>query len=814
MSWPQIHVLLTNNTFVLPATPRDRPAKIGTTRRAPLLPTYRPGSFLRPDCLDLIPVAVDSNMSDQDTPHPIEWGPGKTPQGRARLPSSRRRDKPQLSCNLCKRRKLRCDRQNPCSTCDKRGLGLSCTYSATTDSTTADASHRRPPATVHERIHQLEGLVVSLMHQTVSPSAVSVDQLSDGLTTPAPRHDSAGGVDGRGSPGLPLIGHVHITSKNVGSLQATRSGPSYVSSAHWEAVLDGIAELKEHFNDEEQETREAFEPSPLPLDGPQLLYGCVVFATREEILASVPPRPVVDQLVSRYFDSFEMSPAVLHSSEFLKEYENFWTNQSEAQIVWLGLLFSILCLATEFEKFNPSSAGASLQTTQSSELELNHAVQTFRHKTVQCLVLGNYAKGGKYVLETLMLYITVEVFTRKDAEIGVWILLGTVVQLAMHMGYHRDPKHFKDMSSFDGEMRKRVWATVVELDLGISTQMGHPRLIKPWQADTPEPSNLQDSDFDKSTPDMPASRPESDLTPMLFRLVRSRMMVTIGLIWDFAADVRPSTSTEVMNMDAKLRETHASIPECLRWRSISHCLIDSTRIIMQKVSLDIIFHKARIVLHRKNLLCSPSEIQSESQQACLDAALKLLGIQHMLHVETQPLRRLHQERWKVSSLVNHDFLLATSVLCSYLQQAEIPGYPSGLETPVVDNIRQSLRKSHDIWIHSSSSSKEARKAADALGVILGARAAPRTSVRVTSTSGGNNIPMPSAYSTGNFIPDNVAGFATHFPGFDMDLIQDWANPPGAFTSTTADSWPALSDSTIQAMAATDTTGSLSWPWTM
>lgn len=66
-----------------------------------------------------------------------------------------------------------------------------------------------------------------------------------------------------------------------------------------------------------------------------------------------------------------------------------------------------------------------------------------------------------------MLYIAVELFSRSDAEIGVWVLLGTTVQLAMHMRYHRDPMHFNEMSPFASEMRKRVWATIVELDLGI-----------------------------------------------------------------------------------------------------------------------------------------------------------------------------------------------------------------------------------------------------------------------------------------------------------------------------------------------------------
>ncbi|KAL4981686.1 hypothetical protein BDW68DRAFT_183249 [Aspergillus falconensis] len=111
--------------------------------------------------------------------------------------------------------------------------------------------------------------------------------------------------------------------------------------------------------------------------------------------------------------------------------------------------------------------------------------------------------GGPYVLETLMLYVAVELFLRGDTEIGIWILLGNIVQLVMHMGYHRDPKHFGDMSPFAAETRKRVWTTAVELDLGFSAQMRLPRLIKYWQSDTGEPLDLHDNDFAQATTNMP-----------------------------------------------------------------------------------------------------------------------------------------------------------------------------------------------------------------------------------------------------------------------------------------------------------------------
>ncbi|KAG2026113.1 hypothetical protein GB937_002261 [Aspergillus fischeri] len=568
------------------------------------------------------------------------------------------------------------------------------------------------------------------------------------------------------------------SAPDCGSLQLTQSSTNYVNSAHWAAVLDGIADLKIHL-DEEGEVQD-----DTPLDefsvaergGPQLLYGCTRPVTKEEILATIPERPVVDRLISGYFNSFDMSPAVLHSVEFLKEYERFWENPSETPVIWLGLLFTIMCLATQFQKFR-LHPGIQTPASLSREHDLESKIEFFRQKVVQCLILGEYAKGGPYVLETLMLYIAVEVFLRSDAELGVWILLGTIVQLAMHMGYHRDPYHFPSMSPFIAEMRKRVWATVVELDIGLSTQMGLPRLIKHWQTDTGGPSNLHDNDFDPDTAAMPASRPETELTPMLYRLAKARMMTTIGFVWDLVTDTRQCPYTEIMKMDNMLQDAHSAIPPCLRWVSMAHCIMDSPQVIMQKVFLEIMFHRARIVLHQRYLHSWQADTQNGySQQACLDAALKLLDYQHVLQEETQPFCRLYQERWRVSSLVNHDFLLATSILCSYLQRAH-PQSKAGAGAVAEATIWTSLQKTYDIWVHSSSSSKEAQKAARALKVILG----NRNCINIGKSNDETNsllshIPLASFHNH-SICPDpqgNPARFNIQFPLFDATVLTNWS----------------------------------------
>jgi len=182
------------------------------------------------------------------------------------------------------------------------------------------------------------------------------------------------------------------------------------------------------------------------------------------------------------------------------KYEDFWKSPQAAPIMWVGLLFSTICLLTQFQQASllpcttSPTSGHSRQGSQPADSQAT--VEKFREKAIQCLILGHYTKGGPYVIETLILYFLVEVFHLKDVEIGIWVLVGNIIQIAIHMGYHRDAKHFPNIFPFAGEMRRRVWAMIIQIDFSISTQLGLPRLVRESQSDTAEPRNLKDSDFD------------------------------------------------------------------------------------------------------------------------------------------------------------------------------------------------------------------------------------------------------------------------------------------------------------------------------
>lgn len=263
-----------------------------------------------------------------DAPHATPSTISGTEHGeRSRSHPSLRRDKPQLSCNLCRKRKVRCDRQNPCATCSRRGIARFCVYST-------DAQENilpRSAGTIHERIHQLESLVISLMRQdTTTPSCVTTNSITisdppngSAQTQVTSRTDHPGfGGSGSQSPAVTAFSNAtpntsFISATDVDANTNISSVPleggcmkfnslgtaNYVGSSHWAAVLDSIAELKEHFEQEEEIRNMAIDfnpPNSAHSSWPQLLYSFHQ-VTKAEILSSIPPRRVVDRLVSRYF---------------------------------------------------------------------------------------------------------------------------------------------------------------------------------------------------------------------------------------------------------------------------------------------------------------------------------------------------------------------------------------------------------------------------------------------------------------------------------------------------------------------------------
>ncbi|KAK2741902.1 hypothetical protein FQN57_005461 [Myotisia sp. PD_48] len=588
----------------------------------------------------------------------------------------------------------------PCENCVKRSDASSCSYAQIT-SRRKNHNRQSSPSTpddMQNRIDRLEGLVLSLMtngSQSAGPTAAmatvsgSSSVLSQGT---------------KESEDLILKDEESDTeqvTKSFGIMKFDNQSQKsyYVSEAHWSTILSDISEVKQFFITHKKQYEDQMEKVKAAhksedLSGSALIFGAMKMPTESEIMSSFPSKYTTDML-----------------------YAAHWQDPSKTNIVWIGLVFSMMRLAMiSYHKDKdepPEFRGKALDMAK-----------TFRTAMAQSLVLADFTKPHRYLLETLLLHLQGEYSQSRDSETSVWILVGMIVRLGMRMGYHRDSKMFSNISVFQGEMRRRVWTWARQADLLFSFQTGLPSMVRTGDTDTDLPRSLYDEDFDEDCKELPPERPFDEPTPVTYIIATARLSAAFGRVLEQSQKIKGSSYDEVMEIDAALRRAREMIPEWLNVVPISECENESTTMILNRFGVLSIYHKAQCVLHRPFLVRARENPRYMlSRRACVESSLELLRFQSMLYAETRPDGRLRNGELHTTFLNSHDFLIACTILALDLyNESNTPGHQE--DTPYSWGVSRqeetlaALRQSYQIWNESKDESIDAWKASVILGLLL------------------------------------------------------------------------------------------------
>ncbi|KAI8934105.1 hypothetical protein NX059_008867 [Plenodomus lindquistii] len=588
-------------------------------------------------------------------------------------------------------------------------------------------------------------------------------------------------------------------------VKINRDATSYTNSGHWTSILDGITELREHL-DQIPITDHIGSGPQGDVPGPELLFGRHKHATKEELLAALPPRAEANHLIDTFFKSMDTAPTLLHKRTFLHEYDTFWTRPFETSTMWIGMLYAVLALGSRFQ----AGIDARLPGTALNESEPHSSLYTarmsfYREKVVQCLMLANYIMCPPYTVETCMLYFGTEYLRTIDTQFGMYILTGMIVRIAFRMGYHREPSKFPNISPFRAEIRRRNWLIIMSLDLVASAQVGLPRMIQPSMYDTWEPRNLREEDIDEDMPELPAPRPETELTQLLYSILLTRVRLAHARVMDLLNSTSQPAYREIMELDKTLRNVYDSVPESAKAMPSTNFDTAVEPTSMRRLYLGLAFLKAELTLHRPYLILGRTDYRYQySRRVCLNAAVEILGFQSKLDLELQPGGRLWSGGWQIftvswymSSLVAQDFLLATTVLVLDLEEDLVAPLPRTQSTPTEgvqldgqppsrEELVGALRMAYHIWAKASKRSHEARRVAAAAKVVLAkvdahdaseANTPGHSNMDATMEYGELTSPAPS-FDFNNFAPDDNGmnmfalsnnGYANPFALGDMSM---------------------------------------------
>jgi hypothetical protein len=444
----------------------------------------------------------------------------------------------------------------------------------------------------------------------------------------------------------------------------------------------------------------------------------------------------------RYFSAYSPSQHIIHRPSFLKQYAEFWQDQSGPPLDWIALLFNILALGTFFSIYT-----APHELASDSNVPPMQRFSLFRTIAGRALVSAKYTHPQAITLQSMLLYIEAEFLVNRASQMNCYLLAAVGLRLMMKMGLHRDPSKLPNISPFDGEMRRRMWNLLVQIDMIVSFHLGLPSMIHGIESDTGMPRNLINEDLTPEMTELPPGRPDSEYTELTYPIWKSTVCRVFGLVARQAHSLTAPTYPDVMRLDKLLKEKWAQVPTFMKVKPLEDSITDPPQLVNQRFGLAALYQKSRCVLHRRYLLePNPRKEHQYSRRACLDAALSLLDYQNTIYQSTLPGGLLRQNGWFITALAIHDFLLAAMVIYVVIQTGR-----SAAASPVQDNLGEKsspppkreelmdlLRRSHRIWSAVAEDTVVAKKAVDILATMLGKITGPGENVNGGTEDGARD----------------------------------------------------------------------------
>ncbi|KAI0545913.1 hypothetical protein F4679DRAFT_448701 [Xylaria curta] len=454
------------------------------------------------------------------------------------------------SCVVCRSRKVRCDKQSPCSNC--RRAGIPCVvpsadrpprwarrlervaHNAAAGERAAQAADA-PTAQVMERLRSLETLVKDLSSQ-LEQAHVAANS-STGNSPASSTQDREGDLH----RSAPLTGTSSIRSQFGRLVLGDASRSRYVSSGFWSRVNDELDEIRmetQHLAEADLDASEDEElsgTSPSTYELERTASERHAFLFQHNLNSAGPDlrelHPLPSQipfLLDVFKENINAAVQIVHMPTINKiARRSRGTDITSLTPANEALMFSIYYAAiTSMEDDDVMNNFGSTKTDLNLKyrLGLEHALARADFLSVPDIVLVQ-----AFVIFLLLV-------RRHDSPRWVWMMTGLLIRMAQALGLHRDGLHFKHLTPYEVNLRRRAWYAVCALDVRASEDQGTEMTIQHGAFDTKLPLNINDDDIDVHTKEMPIER--IGITDMTFALISmeisniSRQMVSPGVSLD------------------------------------------------------------------------------------------------------------------------------------------------------------------------------------------------------------------------------------------------------------------------------------------
>ena len=359
----------------------------------------------------------------------------------------------------------------------------------------------------------------------------------------------------------------------------------------------------------------------------------------------VPGRAISNRLVQAYLRTFQTVFGIIHVPTFRDDYQALWLDSRPVDEAFGIILLLMMCIGSTFSSPETSVSKSTIQ-------RWSHVASSWlkSSKDKAKLTLDGLRIQSLYLLACQTSSVKRDITS---------LSTGTLLRSAMHTGIHIDAEKQPSLNinPHEAESRRRLWATILELELQSSMDYGSLPLVNSDDYNCGLPLNVDNTSLDtaKATGERPQPKPIDQFTQSSFQILLARTIPTRLKIAKFINGVAPSSSYEtVISLNTELSTALTDCYNLIEGYKIS-CAPPTA---FQTKLFDLFVQRFVLGLHHPfaiKAMSNPSYFYS--RKLCLGTALALFA---------PPGEEFHQLLLHGSGLFRDVFTQAALYMCGEL----------------------------------------------------------------------------------------------------------------------------------------------------
>jgi hypothetical protein len=368
----------------------------------------------------------------------------------------------------------------------------------------------------------------------------------------------------------------------------------------------------------------------------------------QRLVSLLPDKTTTDRLVQVYWETFEAMYRILYRPGFWADYHTLWENplaaSAEFLVTVLLVVAAVSCVCVSPQE--PMSYIGDSSTLRERAIALVEIAESWLERQSQ-----KNLSLARWQCRCLALLARISNTIKKKQT---WNVAGNLLRQAISAGFHRDPSLLgTPMRKIDQEMRRRLWATIMELELQVSIERGMPSMLTNVTWDTMNVLDVLDEELDESGGEglsQPLWSPQS--TASFLHSSRASLPLRLSLAAAVNDTNSPLTHDDVLKHDEQL------IPHLLKLNSTSEEHATNTRYTLSEIVLDLQLRQFLMLLHTPFAVeQQQSSRASTSRLACLNAASTII----------ESCSKLSKTDYNFISLTRTDLFRSAFVICQVIE---------------------------------------------------------------------------------------------------------------------------------------------------